>query len=244
MMKKILITGSGGFIGKNLVSALELKGGYEVLSFTRDNDIHDLKGFILRSDFIFHLAGEVRSDASSNNIISSNVSLTKDIINILEKENRIMPILYTSSIHADTAVTEYGKTKKASEILIHNYSEASSINCYIYKLPHIFGEFCKPNYNSVISTWIYNTINNIDIYVQNKDMMMHYIYVQDLVQEFIDVMESSSKIRYIAPNTVNIVSLGQVIEYLEEFKNCTNKRSSKFDNDFEEKLYKTYLSYL
>jgi len=240
----ILVTGSSGFIGKHLISALKLKGDYKILSFTRDHSMDDLKEFILRSNFIFHLASEVRPNAEKHDIACSCNYLTKDIINILESENLFLPILFTSSIHAKIPLTEYAKSKKESEILIQNYSKKYNIECYIFQLVHIFGESCKPNYNSVITTWIYNTINNIDIHVVDKDQVMIYLYVHDLILQLIKTMKYGSKTMRVTPMLTNQTTLGEVVEYLNEFKSYERKLIDTFDNDFKEKLYKTYSSYI
>ena len=124
---------------------------------------------VLRSDFIYHFAGEVRAGQSSIKYQRSNSELTQNLLDILESNNKKTPILFTSSIHSDKSVNSYGKTKKESEKMIEKYAKKNSTKCYIYKLPHVSGEGCKPNYNSVITTWIYNSIKNFDFFynIQN-----------------------------------------------------------------------------
>ena len=133
----VLVTGSKGFIGKNLLKKLDNLQNINILEFNRNNTEIYLEECISKSDFIIHLAGEVRPNSSENEFKNSNVLL------ILEKQNKIIPILLASSIHAQWV----WQNKKRIRIINRK-------NCFIYRLPHVFGEECKPNYNSVISTII------------------------------------------------------------------------------------------
>lgn len=111
-MSNILVTGSKGFIGKNLLNSAKNDKSINILEFNRNNTIEELKSLILNCDFIIHLAGEVRPNSSNEDFINSNIFLTKSILNILEEQNRIIPILLASSIHAKLLKNEYGKTKE------------------------------------------------------------------------------------------------------------------------------------
>ena len=150
-MLNILVTGSKGFIGKNLLKRLNSED-FNLLEFNRNDSLDKLEKLILQSDFIVHLAGEVRPNSSSDDFTNSNTLLTQNIIEILGKHQKNTPILMASTIHAKLLKNEYGKTKREAELLIENYVNKTTTNCFIYRLPHVFGEECKPNYNSVIST--------------------------------------------------------------------------------------------
>jgi UDP-2-acetamido-2,6-beta-L-arabino-hexul-4-ose reductase len=56
-MKKVLITGANGFVGKNLQLHLAERKDVQVLSFTRESDVAQLPGLLQEVDFVFHLAG-------------------------------------------------------------------------------------------------------------------------------------------------------------------------------------------
>ncbi len=243
-MYNILITGSKGFIGKNLIKKLKNNEEINILEFTRNDSIGDLINFLSKSDFIFHLAGEVRPDSNAEDFKNSNMILTHRLVKILEKLNKKIPILLVSSIHAKLLKDEYGKTKRESELLIEKYSIDNKANCVIYRLPHVFGEDCKPNYNSVISTWMFNSINNLEINVFDKNIKMNYVYVQDIVREFINKLDEQQNNLYVEPNQVYDTTLGEIVDYIKEFKqNIDNMKFNIKSNEFKNKLFNTYRNY-
>lgn len=242
-MLNVLVTGANGFFGKAMIGRLK-KSNVNVLTFTRGNNFQDLQSLVLRSDFIYHFAGEVKSGLSTIKYEKSNSALTQDILDILDSKNKDIPLLFTSSIHSDSAVSSYGKTKKKSEKMIEKYANRRSSRCYIYKLPHVFGQGCKPNHNSVITTWMHNTHNNIDIDVYDKKIKMNYIYIQDIVSEFAELLTVAQDTLYLKPQLIYPTTLGDVLEYIEEFKVNVNKPDYVIvDNEFKSKLYATYQSY-
>ena len=219
-MLNILITGSNGFIGKNLLKKLDSFSEINILKFNRNDSEASLEESISKCDFIIHLAGEVRPNSSDDEFKNSNILLTSLILEILKKQNKIVPILLTSTIHAKLLKNEYGKTKRESEILLEDYAKNNNTNCFIYRLPHVFGEECKPNYNSVVSTWIYNSLNDLEINVFDRNIEMHYVYVQDVVDEFLLILETKKDSEiYIEPKKVYQTTLGEVVDFINEYVN-------------------------
>jgi len=244
-MTNVLVTGANGFIGKNLLNQLKLTNTFNVISFGRDDSIESLEASLLKSDFIVHLAGEVRPDSSDEAFKSSNVFLSQTIVEILEKHNKSIPIIMASTIHAKLLKNEYGKTKREAELLIEQYALKYEVPCYIYRLPHVFGEACKPNYNSVVSTWIFNSINGLEVNVFDREIKMNYVYVQDIVSEFIDILEgNTSHALYVEPSITYDTTLGEIVDFLQEFKeNLANEKYILEEVDFKGKLFKTYQDY-
>ncbi len=240
----ILVTGSNGFIGKNLLRKFD-SNNFNIFGFNRDDSLKKLEQFIIQSDFIVHLAGEVRPNSSNDDFKSSNTLLTQNIVDIIKKHNKNTPILMASTIHTKLLKNEYGKTKREAEILVEVFSKEADVKCFIYRLPHVFGEECKPNYNSVISTWIYNSINDLEINCFDRNIEMHYVYVQDIVDEFISIIKKQiSNELYIEPRKVYETTLGEVVDFIVEFKqNIQSQDYQPNDSEFKKKLYKTYLDY-
>lgn len=243
-MLSILVTGSKGFIGKNLLKKLD-SNLFNILEFNRDDSLESLEKQILQSDFIVHLAGEVRPNSSSDDFKSSNTLLTRNIVDVLNKNNKNIPILMASTIHAKLLKNEYGKTKREAEVLVENYSKETNTKCFIYRLPHVFGEGCKANYNSVISTWIYNSIHDLEINCFDRSIQMHYVYVQDIVDDFLSIIDKqTSQEMYIEPEKVFETTLGEVVDFIDEFKqNIGFQDYSSQTSEFKQKLFKTYLDY-
>ena len=184
MKKYILITGSKGFIGKHLIKTISSMPEYTIYEYSKQSSWEDLESIIDDIDFIFHLAGEVNPKSSPQSFFEGNVNLTQKLVDLLQKKEIKIPILLASSIHAENPKNDYGITKKQSEDVIVRYGTSQDVPVYIYRLFHLFGEECKPNYNSVISTWIYNSIHDLEIQIFDREIKMHYSYVQDVVQEF------------------------------------------------------------
>lgn len=243
-MPNILVTGARGFIGKHLLKKLDINY-CNILKFNRDDSFEVLEEQIIQSDFIVHLAGEVRPNSSSDDFKNSNTLLTQNIIDLIKKHNKKIPILMASTIHAKLLKNEYGKTKREAEILIEDYSKETNKKCFIYRLPHVFGEGCKPNYNSVISTWIYNSINNLEINCFDRNIEMNYVYVQDIVDDFISIINREVQQNvYVEPKKVYEITLGEVVDLIDEFKyNIETQDYQSKSSEFKQKLYQTYLDY-
>ncbi|MEA2017825.1 MAG: NAD-dependent epimerase/dehydratase family protein, partial [Campylobacterota bacterium] len=219
---------------------------FNILEFNRDDSLETLEKQIIQSNFIVHLAGEVRPNSSNDDFKSSNTLLTQNIVDVLKKHNKNIPILMASTIHAKLLKNEYGKTKREAETLVENYSKETDAKCFIYRLPHVFGEGCKPNYNSVISTWIYNSIHDLEINCFDRGIEMDYVYVQDIVDEFVSIIDNkTSQEIYIEPNKIYKTTLGEVVDFIDEFKhNIQFQDYQPNSSEFKQKLYKTYLDYV
>ena len=240
----VLVTGSNGFIGKNLLKKLD-SNSFNVIEFNRDDSIETLEKQIIQTHFIVHLAGEVRPNSSNDDFKSSNILLTQNIVDIIRNNNKNIPILMASTIHAKLLKNEYGKTKREAELLIENYSKETNTRCFIYRLPHVFGEGCKPNYNSVISTWIYNSIHDLEINCFDRNIEMNYVYVQDIVDDFISIINREVQQNvYVEPKKVYEITLGEVVDLIDEFKyNIETQDYQSKSSEFKQKLYQTYLDY-
>jgi UDP-2-acetamido-2,6-beta-L-arabino-hexul-4-ose reductase len=246
-MRTILVTGGNGFIARNLIKILEEDTSLRVLKFLRENDLDDLFKSVAKADFIFHLAGEVRPKSAKSEFENSNSGLTKALIDALVKGQKKIPILLASTIHSDISNNYYGRTKKESELMIQQYSSEQGIPCYIFKLPHVFGEGCKANHNSIVTTWIYNSIHDLSIEVYDRNHIMNYVYVQDLANDFVDCMYSKAINPYDIYKSCSITfttNLGEVIDYIYEFRRNIESAHYKIaGNEFKEKLFHVFKGY-
>jgi UDP-2-acetamido-2,6-beta-L-arabino-hexul-4-ose reductase len=184
---KVLITGSNGFLGKNLIKRLQKKS-YVILEFTTKHSLTYLENSLREADVIFHFAAIQRS-SSKNDFFVTNVQLTEHMINYLTSINRFIPIFFTSSIHASKD-SHFGISKRMAEELILDYSNSNKIKSCVIRLPHIFGPESKPNFNNVTATFIYSLIYNKEIKLFDMFNTIDLLYVDDLL-DFIE-----SKIEY------------------------------------------------
>lgn len=250
-MKKILITGSNGFIGQNLKLWLDQKTDLQYVTFTRSDNIEVLYNILPEVDFIIHLAAVNRS-SNERDFISSNIELTKSIcdciINVFLKSGKKIPILYTSSTQAGNR-TIYGNSKFSSEEFIYALEKKYSIPVFIMRLPNVFGKWCKPNYNSVIATFCYNVINDIPIIINDPSAKLNLIYIDEVVNRFIDIIEGNLQ-GYTNENCHNNlqvynVTVGEIADLITQFKVGRNNLSiEKVGEGFVRALYSTYISYL
>ena len=241
---KVLVTGARGFIGKNLICKLEELKSYEVISIDVDNSKEDLKNAVKNADFIFHLAG-VNRPKKDEDFKKGNVELTEEIVNILKENNKNTPVLITSSIQVDLD-NLYGVSKKLAEEALLNYRENTGAKIYIYRLPNVFGKWCRPNYNSAIATFCNNITKGEEVWISDRNKKMTLVYIDDVVNSFINTLEGTNKqCGYIKVEVEHKITLGEIVDLINSFKESRkNLQIANMDNQFIKKLYSTYLSYL
>jgi UDP-2-acetamido-2,6-beta-L-arabino-hexul-4-ose reductase len=239
---KILITGSDGFIAKNLIERLQREVDIKLYLFSRNDSLEILEAYVKEVDFIYHLAG-VNRPKNNSEFYEGNVDLTKYLVNILRKLKKKVSLVFSSSTQA-ILYNDYGKSKLEAEQVILDYSKEFYVKCYIYRLPNVFGKWCKPNYNSVIATWCYNISHNIDIEVSDPSYMMNLVYIDDVINSFFQCLSNQEAGYMIIPVIYN-QTLGEIKELLFSFKeNRSSLVIPAVGSGFERVLYATYLSYL
>ena len=244
-MKKVLITGSNGFIGKNLLFSLKYSKELEVSEFDADQDLEDLKNQIKSADFVFHLAGVNRPE-NSDEFQKQNSDLTRFLIDNLILNGLKIPVIFTSSVQAELN-NYYGRSKLSAENHIRRYIDYGGKG-FIFRLTNVFGKWCKPNYNSVIATFCNNIVNNNDIIISDRNTELNLVYIDDVIHTFNSIIlgeyeNNHSEINYIEPTYK--VSLGEIADLLFTFKRIVHSEMiPDLNNDFIRKLHSTFLSYI
>lgn len=241
---KILITGSGGFIGKNLVEKLKELDSYEIITIDKENSNEELVSSVLEADFIFHLAG-VNRPKNESEFFEGNTGLTEYIISILKENKKNTAIVITSSIQAELD-NAYGKSKKASEDALLAYAKETNAKVVIYRLPNVFGKWCKPNYNSAVATFCYNIARDEEVFISDPSKEMTLVYIDDVVRNLITTMENEDcKSGYTSVDVEHKITLGEIVDLIKSFKNSrTDLMIPNMGSEITKKLYSTYLSYL
>lgn len=241
----VIVTGSNGFVGKNLVATLNTMENIEVYEFNRQTSDDEFEGMCADADFIFHLAGVNRPE-NTDEFKKGNTDLTKQLVEKLEALNNPVPILLSSSIQAELD-NSYGKSKLAAEKIIKEYEKNNEVKTLVYRLPNLFGKWSKPNYNSVVATFCHNIAHDKEIQVNDPNVELELAYIDDVINEFISAMNSNGNekngIGFI-PIT-HKVTLGELASLIKSFKNSrTNRMIPNMNDSFVKKLYSTYLTYL
>lgn len=241
---KILVTGANGFIGKNLVAKLNQLKTYELILIDKDNTKEELKNALLEAEFIFHLAG-INRPKDEKEFFEGNSGLTGEIVNILKANKKSTPIAITSSIQADLD-NAYGKSKKLAEEELLIYSTDVNSKVFIYRLPNVFGKWCRPNYNSAVATFCHNIAKGEEVWISDPSREMTLVYVDDVVRCLISSLENKDSLSgYVNIDIEHKVTLGKIVELLNSFvQSRKNLMVPNMEDEFTKKLYSTYLSYL
>ncbi|MBO7926568.1 NAD-dependent epimerase/dehydratase family protein [Pseudoalteromonas sp. K222D] len=240
----ILVTGAKGFIGQNLCVHLEEAGFESIETITRDDNDVSIDAKVRNADFIYHLAG-INRPKNDDEFKQGNTDLTQSIVDILIKNDCRTPVVLTSSIQAELN-NPYGISKADAEVVIKEYRNKTGADTYIYRLPNVFGKWCKPNYNSVVATFCYNTINNLPIIVHNADAELNLVYIDDVCRTFVGLLTTSTSEfkNYYTVEHVHKTTVGEVVSLLSDFKQSrTSLITNRVGVGFERALYSTYLSY-
>lgn len=261
----ILVLGAEGFVGKNLVSALEnIKQNKdrrypeiiidEIFCYDKNSFDSDLREYCKKADFIFNFAG-VNRPKSVSEFMEGNCVFLGSVLDILKDIGNKCPMVLSSSVQASLegryAGSDYGISKKAAEDMLIKYSEETSAKVMIYRFPNIFGKWCRPNYNSAVATFCHNIANDLPITVNDESTVLELLYIDDLIEEMIMcLMAKEHRIRkfsrFCSVPVTHKVSLGEIVKCLETFKAFpeTLVMPEIPKGSFESKLYSTYLSYL
>ncbi len=269
----ILITGAGGFVGRNLTAALQcLRDGKdrtrpnltvgELYLYDIDTPASVLEEGCQKADFVFHLAGVNRPQDPAE-FMQGNFGFTSTLLEMLKQYHNTAPVVLSSSIQA-TCIgrydSDYGRSKKAGEELLFAYGEETGAKVLVYRFPNLFGKWCRPNYNSAVATFCHNIANDLPIQVNDRAIGLELLYIDDLITEMLDALEGAEHRcefegidtvltahgRYCAAPVTHKVTLGEIVDLLEAFRAqpATLQMPAIPTGSFAKKLYSTYLSYL
>lgn len=271
---KILVTGAYGFVGKNLVAALRnIRDGKdrthpglnieEICEFGRDTGSALLAEYCWKADFVFHLAG-VNRPKNSAEYMDGNRDFTAQLLETLKRCGNTCPIMLASSVQATLSGrysgSEYGRSKLAGEELLFQYGRETGAEVLVYRFPNLFGKWCRPNYNSAVATFCHNIANDLPITVNDPKTELELLYIDDLVEEMLSVLEGQPHRcdydgltpllredgQYCIVPVTHRATLGEIVDLLKSFRSQpeTLLLPCIQEGSFAKKLYSTYLAYL
>ncbi len=271
---KILVTGAKGFVGKNLCAQLNnIKTGKakyygnlaieEVFEYDLDSTPEQLDLWCKEANFVFNLAG-VNRPKDPEEFMKGNFGFATTLLETLKKHGNTCPVMISSSIQATLAGrfgnSEYGRSKKAGEELMFQYSEETGAKVLVYRFPNLYGKWCRPNYNSAVATFCNNIANGLPITVNDPNVDMELLYIDDLVEEMICALKGEEhrcefdgvetvltpEGRYCAAPITHHVKLGEIVDLLHRFAEMpqTLMIPEIPADSFAKRLFSTYLSYL
>ncbi|TSA58752.1 MAG: SDR family oxidoreductase [Sediminibacterium sp.] len=240
----ILVTGAGGFIGKNLLIHLGEQSDTKVLSFVRGDSDEMLTAMVEKADAIVHLAGENRPEDVADFALV-NTELTRTLCKAIRATGRNIPFILASSTQAERD-NPYGKSKLAAEQLIEAFVTETANSTVVYRLPGVFGKWCKPNYNSVVATFCHNIARSLPIQINDAGVTLQLAYIDDVVDELLRVLDTAKPGLLRAEiNKTYSITLGQLAEQISAFQHCrTSLISERVGTGLTRALYSTYVSYL
>ena len=253
----ILITGASGFVGRNLCAQLRnirdgkaknyaVEGDLTLYEYDLNSTPEELDAYCRDADFVFNLAGVNRPQDPAD-FMRGNFGFASTLLATLKKHGNTCPVMISSSIQA-ALDNPYGESKRAGEQLLFDYAEETGAKVLVYRFPNLFGKWCRPNYNSAVATFCNNIANDLPITVNDPSVVMHLVYIDDVVDELIGALtggEHRDGAFCVVP-TSHRITLGAIVDLLHTFRRMpeTLEVPDTTKDGFAKKLYATYLSYL
>lgn len=270
---KILVTGAKGMVGTALCNNLKnirdgknrIRPGIqveEIYEYDVNSTPEELDEYCSKADFVFNLAGVNRPE-NPEDFMKGNFGFASQLLDCLKKYNNKAGIMLSSSVQATLAGrfgnSEYGRSKKAGEELFFDYGKETGASVYVYRFVNLMGH-SRPKYNSAISTFCWAVANDESFTVNDRSTELEVLYIDDLVEGMFDLLEgkeqhcefdgvdaiSAKNGRYCFVPVTHKVTLGEIVDLLEEFKQqpISLLMPKIPDGSFAKKLFSLYLTYL
>ena len=186
---RVGITGYSGFIGYYLSTHIQYLTD-DLIFVPCPNDFFEdenkLSNFVKQCDIIVHLAAMNRGNAKE--IFETNIYLVNQLVGSLENDMPRKHVIYASSIQTDRD-NAYGRSKIKGEEILEAWVSSSGSTLTTLVIPNVFGAFCKPFHNSVISTFCHQLIHNEEPEI-HINAEIEFIYVGNLIEEICKLIES------------------------------------------------------
>ena len=244
--KRIVVTGSQGFVGRNLLLRLSELPRFEVVPLSRSSSDEDWRAAMGSADAVIHLAGVNRPSGSDQ--FADNPRLSQQVVSLLSNGGRSVPVIYASSIRAEDD-TAYGLSKKEAEDALLRYGEATGASVAVNRLPNVFGKWARPNYNSAVATFCHNIARDLPINYEDPAAPLNLLYIDDLMEAWIGLLDQGMRAGFRTGfQTVEPVyrnRVGDVAAAIRGFRDDRPlNRIADVGEGLTRALYATYISYL
>ena len=248
---RVLITGANGFVGKNLQLHLAERPDVQVACFTRSDDLAQLPVMIQGVDFVFHLAG-VNRPLDPAEFVSGNTDLTQALCEVVatvaKTTGKKVPVVYTSSTQA-AYENAYGDSKRGAEDVLLELQRSHGVPVHVFRLPNVFGKWCKPNYNSVVATFCHNIALGLPIQVNDPEASVTLVYVDDVMKRFMQIMDGADAavdaVGFATISPQYTTTVGELARQFQVFKDSrVTLMTERVGTGLMRALYATYVSYL
>ena len=216
---RILVTGSAGFVGRNIVENLKnFRDGKnrtrpglvvdEIYEYDKDNTPDELDAFCRKADAVIHLAG-VNRPKDPREFREGNFGFSSTLLDILKRHHNPCPVILSSSVQATLAGrfagSEYGLSKRDGEELFFSYAAQTGASVYVYRFPNLVGKFVREGYNSAVGTFCHHIANDLPITVNDPSTRLELLFIDDLMEEIWDALEGH-------PHRADYPKTGEVID--------------------------------
>lgn len=173
---RIGITGWRGFIGSHLAAHIS-----DPVLFQDDmRDLGAVKEFVGQCNRIYHLAGKNR--AGDGEILANNLVGTGNLVLATKLLGHHPEIVFASSKQVEwNPDSEYGMCKLVEEGIVRKARKWS-----IFRIPNVYGEGCRPNYNSVVATFCWQIAHEEPCTTHRPFDTREFMYVEDVVDVILE----------------------------------------------------------
>ena len=240
---RIAITGASGFLASNLIVRLRERGLENLVSIPHEANEAEIIRLLDGVEFVYHLAGVNRPQTESE-FEEGNAGFTRKLCEAMAAAGKPPSVAYASSIKAGQE-NPYGLSKKQAEDILIDYGQKTQAIVSIYRLPNLFGKWCRPNYNSVVATFCYNISKGLPVTVHDPAAPLHLLYIDDAVNSLISGLKNKGGDCFKDISPVYETTVGALSELIKKLHvDRANLKVEHVGKGLTRALYSTYLSYL
>jgi UDP-2-acetamido-2,6-beta-L-arabino-hexul-4-ose reductase len=181
---RVGVTGAGGFLGWH-VRCQALARNVDVVQAGTDlfRNPAVLAEFVAKSDVIIHAAGVNRAE-SDDSVVAQNAQITQALVAAMNVSGA-RPVVYANSAKSE-APGAYGGAKQQVSDTLGGYLAERNMPFIDLVLPHLFGEFGRPFYNSGVATFAHQLAHGLSAEV-NPDGRLELVHAQDVATIALDL---------------------------------------------------------